>query len=46
VTPGFVLQEGDQVHIAVDERGLDELRPLVLAARRDARAPDAQEVRR
>jgi hypothetical protein len=45
-----VLQEGDQVHIAVDEQGLDELRPMVLAARRDAReqatAPDAQEVGR
>jgi trk system potassium uptake protein TrkA len=34
VTPGLVLQEGDQVHLAVDEVGLDELRPMVLAARR------------
>jgi len=34
VTPGLVLQEGDQVHLAVDEEGLDELRPMVLAARR------------
>jgi trk system potassium uptake protein TrkA len=37
VTPGFLLQEGDQVHVAVDEQGLDELRPMVLAARRGAR---------
>jgi trk system potassium uptake protein len=46
VTPGFLLQEGDQVHLAVDEKGLDELRPMVLATRRDARqqaAPDAPE---
>jgi trk system potassium uptake protein len=49
VTPGFLLQEGDQVHVAVDEKGLDELRPMVLAARDDDREPgepDAQEVRR
>ena len=51
VGPHTVLQEGDQVHLAVDEQGLDELRPMVLAARRDAReqaaaAADAQEVRR
>ena len=37
VGPGVVLQEGDQVHLAVDEDGLHELRPRVLAARRDAR---------
>jgi trk system potassium uptake protein TrkA len=46
VTPGFVLQEGDQVHVAVDEQGLRDLRPMVLAARRDAReqaASDAPE---
>jgi len=32
--------------VAVDDKGLEELRPLVLAARRDARepaTPDAQE---
>jgi trk system potassium uptake protein len=50
VTPGFLLQEGDQVHLAVDEKGLEELRPMVLAARRPARAPAppdaAQEVHR
>jgi trk system potassium uptake protein len=49
VTPGFLLQEGDQVHMAVDEQGLNELRPMVLAARSDDHepgAPDAQEVRR
>jgi trk system potassium uptake protein len=39
VTPGFLLQEGDQVHLAVDDKGLEELRPMVLAARRPARAP-------
>jgi trk system potassium uptake protein TrkA len=46
VTPGFLLQEGDQVHMAVDEKGLDELRPMVLAARRPGRAlavPNAPE---
>jgi hypothetical protein len=32
-----VLQEGDQVHLAVDEDGLRELRPRVLAARRGGR---------
>jgi trk system potassium uptake protein TrkA len=49
VTPGFLLQEGDQVHVAVDEQGLNELRPMVLAARMEDHepgAPDAQEVRR
>jgi trk system potassium uptake protein len=47
VTPGMVLQEGDQVHLAVDEAGLEELRPMVLAARHGNReaAADAQEVR-
>jgi Trk K+ transport system NAD-binding subunit len=43
VTPGFLLQEGDQVHLAVDEKGLEELRPMVLAARRPARAPATPE---
>ena len=31
-----LLQEGDQLHLAVDAVGLDELRPLVLAGRREA----------
>jgi 23S rRNA (adenine-N6)-dimethyltransferase len=30
----LILQEGDQVHLAVDNPGLDELRPMILAARR------------
>ena len=30
-----VLQQGDQLHLAVDAAGLDELRPMVLAGRRD-----------
>ncbi|HEV8651713.1 MAG TPA: TrkA family potassium uptake protein [Actinomycetes bacterium] len=34
VTPNLILQEGDQVHLAVDNPGLDELRPMILAARR------------
>jgi trk system potassium uptake protein TrkA len=34
VTPDLILQEGDQVHLAVDNPGLDELRPMILAARR------------
>jgi hypothetical protein len=34
VGPHMTLQEGDQVHLAVDEDGLQELRPRVLAARR------------
>ena len=42
VGPGMVLQEGDQVHLAVDEDGLHELRPRVLAARRDHRALPAE----
>ena len=33
-TPNMILQEGDQVHLAVNEEGLDELRPMVLAAHR------------
>jgi trk system potassium uptake protein TrkA len=35
VGPHMLLQEDDQVHLAVDNPGLDELRPLVLAARRE-----------
>ena len=34
VTPGTVVQEGDQLHLAVDDDGLDELRPMILGARR------------
>ena len=46
VGPGTVLQEGDQVHLAVDDDGLQEIRPRVLAARREARDDaQAQEVR-
>jgi trk system potassium uptake protein TrkA len=33
-TPNMILQEGDQVHLAVNEVGLDELRPMILAAHR------------
>jgi len=33
-TPGTILQEGDQVHLAVDEGGLEELRPMVIGHRR------------
>jgi trk system potassium uptake protein TrkA len=49
VSPHMTLQEGDQVHLAVDEDGLQELRPRVLAARRDSRdepAPVGQEAHR
>ena len=35
VGPEMTLQSGDQVHLAVDDDGLQELRPRVLAARRD-----------
>jgi trk system potassium uptake protein TrkA len=35
-TPGLLLQEGDQVHLAVDEEGLEELRPMILAGHRRA----------
>jgi trk system potassium uptake protein TrkA len=44
--PGLLLQEGDQVHLAVDEEGLEELRPMILAGHRrsdDQRmVPEAQ----
>jgi hypothetical protein len=33
VRPEMTLQEGDQVHLAVDDDGLQELRPRILAAR-------------
>jgi trk system potassium uptake protein TrkA len=46
-SPGMLLQEGDQVYLAVNEEGLEELRPMVIAAHRrqgaDQRA--GQEVR-
>jgi trk system potassium uptake protein len=44
-TPGTVVQEGDQLHLAVDDDGLDELRPMILAARRDQDADEREEVR-
>jgi trk system potassium uptake protein TrkA len=31
-----IFQQGDQLHLAVDRYGLEKLRPLVLAARREA----------
>ena len=34
VTSNLILQEGDQVNLAVDDSGLEELRPMILAARR------------
>ena len=36
--PRMLLQEGDQVHLAVDEEGLEELRPMIIAGHR---RPDA-----
>jgi trk system potassium uptake protein TrkA len=33
-TPGMILQEGDQVYLAVNEEGLEELRPMVIAGHR------------
>jgi trk system potassium uptake protein TrkA len=45
VAPGTVVQEGDQLHLAVDDDGLDELRPMILAARRDQDADEREEVR-
>src|SRR6266545_2335075 len=33
-TPGMLLQEGDQIHLAVNEEGLDELRPMIIAGHR------------
>ncbi|HZD71192.1 MAG TPA: TrkA family potassium uptake protein [Actinomycetes bacterium] len=32
--PGTLLQEGDQLHLAVDEEGLEELRPMIIAGHR------------
>jgi trk system potassium uptake protein TrkA len=47
VAPQMTLQEGDQVHLAVDEDGLQELRPRVLAARRETRdQPEEAEAHR
>ncbi|HSO52654.1 MAG TPA: hypothetical protein VL330_07865, partial [Actinomycetes bacterium] len=49
VGPQMTMQEGDQVHLAVDENGLQELRPRVLAARREGQSDEppaeAQEAR-
>jgi len=42
VSLGTVLQEGDQVHLAVDDDGLQEVRPRILAARRGRQLDDAQ----
>jgi len=42
VGPHTTLQEGDQVHLAVDDDGLQELRPRVLAARRHERDQPAE----
>jgi trk system potassium uptake protein TrkA len=45
-TANMILQEGDQVYLAVDEEGLDELRPMVIAAhRRQDEQRAGQEVR-
>jgi trk system potassium uptake protein TrkA len=46
-TANMILQEGDQVYLAVNEEGLDELRPMVLAAyrRQEAEQRAGQEVR-
>jgi trk system potassium uptake protein len=46
-TANMILQEGDQLYLAVDEEGLDELRPMVIAAhrRQDAEQRAGQEVR-
>jgi trk system potassium uptake protein len=38
--PGDLLQQGDQLHLAVDVSGLDELRPMIMAARRGAAASE------
>jgi Trk K+ transport system NAD-binding subunit len=43
VGPQTTLQEGDQVHLAVDDDGLQELRPRVLAARRGQQPEQAAE---
>jgi trk system potassium uptake protein TrkA len=40
-TPKVILQEGDQVHLAVDEDGLDDLRPMIMTAR--SRQEEARE---
>jgi trk system potassium uptake protein len=45
VTPSLVLQEGDQVHLAVDDSGLEELRPMILAARRSRQDELDEQVR-
>ncbi len=45
-TPNVLLQEGDQVYLAVNQEGLDELRPMVIAGhRRQEGQRPGQEVR-
>ena len=44
VGPEVILQEGDQLHLAVDNPGLDELRPMIAAAR-GADRTEAERVR-
>jgi trk system potassium uptake protein TrkA len=38
VTPSTILQEGDQIHLVVDDEGLAELRPMIMEAHRRMRA--------
>ncbi len=45
VTPATIVQEGDLLHLAVDNEGLEELRPMVIAARREQQEARAQGVR-
>jgi trk system potassium uptake protein len=44
--PDDLLQQGDQLHLAVDTAGLDELRPMIMAARRAAEPEEAAGGRR
>jgi len=37
-TASTILQEGDQLHLAVDDEGLNELRPMIMEAHRRSRA--------
>ena len=41
-TRGTVVQEGDQLYLAVDDEGLDELRPMIMAARREQSGQDRE----
>ena len=38
MTPSTILQEGDQIHLVVDDEGLAELRPMIMEAHRRMRA--------